>query len=104
MRADCQSKLANVLFTQELARRTKGTSLVTHAVDPGAVTGFNPPSRSPEATVRGWVPLVHGAQGRSSSGGYYEPSGRRSSPSTTTTALEARLWALSEQQLEPFLS
>ncbi len=35
--AYCQSKLANVLFTEELARRTVGTSLVAHALDPGVI-------------------------------------------------------------------
>lgn len=30
MAAYCQSKLAHVVFTQEFARRTEGTSLVTH--------------------------------------------------------------------------
>lgn len=32
-----QSKLANVLFTYELARRLQGTSITANAVDPGAV-------------------------------------------------------------------
>ena len=41
MRAYSQSKLANVLFTYELARRLEGTSVTAHCVHPGAVdTGF----------------------------------------------------------------
>ncbi|KAA0192689.1 hypothetical protein HAZT_HAZT012071 [Hyalella azteca] len=36
-RAYSQSKLANILFTKELARRLKGTGVVTNAVDPGLV-------------------------------------------------------------------
>lgn len=35
--AYCQSKLANVLFTRELARRLEGTGVTTYAVHPGAV-------------------------------------------------------------------
>src|SRR4051812_46487026 len=35
--AYCQSKLANVLFTRELARQTEATSLVASAVHPGLV-------------------------------------------------------------------
>ncbi|XP_075388556.1 retinol dehydrogenase 11 isoform X2 [Tenrec ecaudatus] len=35
--AYCQSKLANVLFTQELARRLKGSGVTTYAVHPGSV-------------------------------------------------------------------
>lgn len=33
----CDSKLANVLFTRELARRLEGTGVVCHAVHPGVV-------------------------------------------------------------------
>ena len=37
----CASKLANVMFTYELARRLEGTKVTTNAVHPGAVsTGF----------------------------------------------------------------
>ncbi|XP_055625680.1 retinol dehydrogenase 12-like [Toxorhynchites rutilus septentrionalis] len=35
--AYCQSKLANVLFTRELANRLKGTGVTTYAVHPGTV-------------------------------------------------------------------
>lgn len=40
-RAYCQSKLANVVFTYELANRLKDTGVVVHALHPGVVaTGF----------------------------------------------------------------
>ncbi|XP_062553175.1 retinol dehydrogenase 12-like [Armigeres subalbatus] len=35
--AYCQSKLANVLFTRELAKRLEGTGVTAYAVHPGAV-------------------------------------------------------------------
>jgi NAD(P)-dependent dehydrogenase (short-subunit alcohol dehydrogenase family) len=41
MEVYCRSKLANVLFTRELARRTEGTGVTVNAVHPGPVrSGF----------------------------------------------------------------
>ncbi|XP_051004276.1 retinol dehydrogenase 11-like [Acomys russatus] len=35
--AYCHSKLANILFTQELARRLKGSGVTTYSVHPGTI-------------------------------------------------------------------
>ena len=105
MVAYCQSKLATVLFTQELARRTQGSSLVTYAVDPGAVqtkllanTGFTPKSKSPEEAVGSWLAAVLAPERNGSSGSYFGPDGRLSDPSTHDQKLAARLWTMSEKQ------
>lgn len=37
IRAYCNAKLANILFTRALARRLSGTGIVVHAMHPGAV-------------------------------------------------------------------
>ena len=107
IRTYCQSKLANVLYTQELARRTQGSTLKTHAVDPGAVltpllakTGFSPPSAKPaEQAVKTWVAAVLGPEGGRSSGDYFKPNGRRAEPATRDAGLAAKLWSLSERQI-----
>lgn len=56
-RAYNQSKLANVLFTYELARRTKGTGVTANALHPGVVsTGFG--ASDPGRSQRLIVPLA----------------------------------------------
>ena len=56
-RAYNQSKLANVMFTYELAKRLSGTSVTANAVHPGVVsTGFG--SGDPALLQRLLVPLV----------------------------------------------
>lgn len=45
--AYCQAKLANLLFTRELARRAAGSGIVAHAMHPGVVAS-NFGSESPE--------------------------------------------------------
>ena len=64
----CQSKLANLLFTFELARKLKGTGVTANALHPGFVsTGFSVGNGSYGAFMRLWAKLfgisaVQGAQ------------------------------------------
>ncbi len=104
--AYCQSKLANVLFTQELARRTEGTGLVTHALHPGIVatkllteTGFGDHATdTPREGAATSVFLATDPDIARSSGGYYVDC-RATPPATRDPELARRLWALSERQL-----
>lgn len=99
MAAYCQSKLANVLFTQELARRTQ---LVCHAVHPGvirtkllAVTGFGgQPAQTAAQGARTPLMLATAPHPLESRGDYWVGM-RRVRPSTRDPDLAARLWTLS---------
>jgi len=106
------SKLANLLFTYELARRLDGTGVTVNAVHPGAVAtrlGQNngriatlftkllaPFFRSPE---RGAATSIHAATAPELDGisGRYFASGReaRSSPESHDEAVARRLWEVS---------
>jgi NAD(P)-dependent dehydrogenase (short-subunit alcohol dehydrogenase family) len=111
------SKLANILFTRELARRTEGTGITTAAFHPGAVATHvydNAPFglgwfiRSPLARPffiqpdKGAQPLVHlatTADGAAINGKYFhrfelEPP---SNKQAVDADLARRLWTLSEQ-------
>ena len=110
-----QTKLANILFTVELARRLAATGVTANCFHPGLVaTGFNrnngafmnavmlvakPFSRSPAKGADTLVWLANAAEVSGESGGYFVDR-RRAMPSGPAQNLDmARgLWELSEQQ------
>ncbi|OFX21278.1 MAG: short-chain dehydrogenase [Anaeromyxobacter sp. RBG_16_69_14] len=109
MKAYARSKLANVLFTAELARRLAGKSVTVTCLHPGTVA-TNIWSRAPwfarpllavakrfmlrpEEGARAIVHLATSPDLEKQTGGYYE-KGRRvnPSPSAQDEALAKRLW------------
>jgi NAD(P)-dependent dehydrogenase (short-subunit alcohol dehydrogenase family) len=110
-----ESKLANILFTAELARRLAGTGVTATCFHPGLVaSGFNrnngpvfssvmtllrPFSRSPEKGAETLVWLADSAEVAGESGGYYVDR-RIATPSAAARDVEtaARLWQVSEDQ------
>lgn len=109
-RAYEQSKLANVLFTYELARRLRGTPVTANALHPGVVNtsfGADDPGLIQRLVVpfirpfmksptRGAATSIHVASARDLeqvSGGYYANcSPRKSSKQSYDQATAARLW------------
>jgi NAD(P)-dependent dehydrogenase (short-subunit alcohol dehydrogenase family) len=113
-RAYCRSKLCNVLFTLELARRLEGSDVTANCLHPGVVsTGFGrestglwkgllaigrPFMTSPEQGARTSVYLASSPDVRGVSGGYFVAC-RRASPAKAALdrADAARLWEISER-------
>jgi NAD(P)-dependent dehydrogenase (short-subunit alcohol dehydrogenase family) len=111
-----ESKLANILFTLELARRLEGTGVTTYCFHPGLVaTGFNhnngvamsaamalirPFSRSPRKAAQTLVWLADSPDVSKQSGGYYldRARGVPSRPAQDPAAAR-RLWEVSEEQV-----
>jgi NAD(P)-dependent dehydrogenase (short-subunit alcohol dehydrogenase family) len=109
MRAYSRSKLAQVLFTHELARRLEGTGVTANCLHPGAVATniwgsalgqasflgkvtrlFLP---SPEKGAKTQVYLASSLEVEVVSGEYFEPDGKkRSSTESYDQALAKRLW------------
>lgn len=113
-RAYADSKLANVLFTYELARRLEGSGVTANALHPGAVrTNFametaglfgmifglaRPLMLSPEQGARTSIYLASSPEVATVSGTYFvNCRPRKSSPSSYDRAAQSRLWALSEE-------
>jgi NAD(P)-dependent dehydrogenase (short-subunit alcohol dehydrogenase family) len=113
-RSYANSKLANVLFTRELARRLAGTRVTANCAHPGVVrTGFGregspllrlaitvgrPFLLSPERGASTIVYLATSADVAGATGGYYA-KGKLREPSRAARddATALRLWQLSEE-------
>jgi NAD(P)-dependent dehydrogenase (short-subunit alcohol dehydrogenase family) len=111
-----ETKLANILFTAELARRLEGTGVVANCFHPGLVaTGFNrnngalmriamtfakPFSRRPEKGAETLVWLVDSEEAGAENGGYFIDC-KRATPEPPARDMDAarRLWDVSEQQV-----
>jgi NAD(P)-dependent dehydrogenase (short-subunit alcohol dehydrogenase family) len=113
-RAYTRSKLANIAFTYELARRLEGTGVTVNAAHPGLVsTGWTRHaapvmravftlakpfvlSASKGADTIVWLAGSPDVEGRT--GGYYHKRGAiRSNPAAYDEAAQRRLWDLSER-------
>ena len=115
-KAYAQSKLANVLFTRELARRTAGKGIIASAVHPGMVTSRFPLSGGAQV-IEGYrqaeqaghtvseeqgadtvVWLATDAANALPSGGYFADRSRVDPSAAAQDATSAtRLWEISEQ-------
>ena len=111
-----ETKLANVLFTRELARRLAGTGVTANCFHPGFVgTGFNHNNgwlmgaamwlgqvfaRSPEQGADTLVWLADSNEVSGISGGYFfDRRERLPSEAARDDAAAERLWRLSEEQV-----
>ncbi len=113
-RAYANSKLCNLLFTYELARRLDGSGVTVNAVHPGSVAtrfGSNntgpmrrmmawgrPFLRTPEQGARTVVHLAVAPEAADATGGYWvDDRARRSSRVSMDETLAAKLWDLSAE-------
>ena len=110
-----QSKLANVLFTYELARRVESTGVTANCVHPGVVrTNFGrenqplvwklllpvitPFMRTPDKGAETVVWLASSPEAEGVTGQYFrDKTARRSSKLSYDRELATRLWRVSEE-------
>jgi NAD(P)-dependent dehydrogenase (short-subunit alcohol dehydrogenase family) len=109
-----QTKLANILFTLELARRLEGSGTVCGCFHPGLVaSGFNrnngplmslamtllqPVSRSVEKGAETLVWLTRASNVDINGGYFVDMERRRPSPQAQDAQTAQRLWEISERQ------
>lgn len=111
-----QTKLANILFTRELARRLAGSGITANCYHPGLVaTQFNRNNgpvmdlvmrgakfiaRTPEKGAETMIWLASSAEVAGVSGGYFfDMRAGRASAAAKDDNIARRLWTLSEQQI-----
>ena len=116
MQAYARSKLANILFTTELARRLAGTGVTANSLHPGTVaTGFardddasgflafgvkviKPFVLTPEKGARTSVYLASSPEVADVTGGYFTKCRARTpSPAARDEAAAGLLWSISEE-------
>jgi NAD(P)-dependent dehydrogenase (short-subunit alcohol dehydrogenase family) len=111
-----QTKLANILFTRDLAHRVERSGVSAMCFHPGVVnTGFNrnngammaammmllrPFARTPERGAETLVWLVESSDSNQENGGYFMDKRLKTpSPAALDAAAGQRLWAVSLSQL-----
>ncbi|HEX5083983.1 MAG TPA: SDR family oxidoreductase [Blastocatellia bacterium] len=117
-KAYCQSKLANVLFTYELARRLEGTGVTANCAHPGVVGTnlfnsvggwagkivrlFTPFMRTPEKGADTMIWLASSPEVEGVTGKYFsDRKEQATNPESYDTAVAARLWEISERMCSP---
>lgn len=114
MRGYAQSKLANVFFTYELARRLNGTGVIANCVNPGAVKtkvaqgmgGWyglmarlaRPFAKTPEQAAEDILYLAGASEMQGVNGKYFE--GKKETPSSPFSydaEVARHLWTVSEE-------
>ena len=115
-RSYCNSKLANVMFTRELARRLRGQRVTANCLHPGVIrtrlgrdmkgplgVGWalaRPFFGSPRRGAAGIVHLACDPDVEGASGGYFGGSRRkRPAPAALDDAAARRLWEVSERMV-----
>lgn len=103
-KAYAQSKLANVLFTYELAARLTGSQVTANCLHPGVVgtkllqTGFGIGGATPESGARTSVYLASAPDVETISGAYFDNQRAVSSaPHSHDATVRRRLWEISQQ-------
>ncbi|MBZ0251991.1 MAG: SDR family oxidoreductase [Candidatus Methylomirabilis sp.] len=111
------SKLANILFTQELARRLSGSGVTAYALHPGVVASdvwrhvpwpvraiLKRRMLSNEEGARTSVYCASAPELEGVSGRYYDKCAERAPHEAATEALARELWERSEAWVRPFLT
>jgi retinol dehydrogenase 12 len=111
------SKLCNVVFSQELARRTEGTGVHTYALHPGVVASDiwrRVPWPVRPLVTRNMLSVTEGAATSlycatspsvaSDSGLFYDKCAHRAASPVATSALGAELWQRSEAWTAPYMA
>jgi retinol dehydrogenase 12 len=111
------SKLANVLFSQELARRTAGTGVSTYALHPGVVASDiwrRVPWPVRPIITRRMLSVTDGAatslycatspEVAGASGLFYDKCAERAASPVATPVLARELWQRSEAWTAPYLA